>query len=598
MKTHFIFLCLIVSGGVANATIQNKANPDKPPVIFVNQYSDQWTYDDGFYRLGANKYYEANPNYSGQISFNGHGAFYFHLGEGYGWWDTTYTWSDTNLSGTFSSSGYDQGGSPVDPHGAGHWDDFDPDCFSVPSTSWVNYSPDVKLSHFYANVSYSPQNPGDYMNFSLSAKTYMKLKTGGKAGVSRNNLFRINGSATGYGRPDYISVGGEPGDSWQNVPMSEIDPTRIRVLGKNLGNDGNLYTVLPDNATLDLAASAPGKHYSLNVSATKHKLYVQANSSILQLDHVVPKGTFSVGQKLTFSYFFNPPVDGIAATGTKYQWLLSGSIVNGWNSLGYGYDDYFFDTDLLKAPQTAAWHYSDAASKKATIDLDLQFSNGQRAKIAKVGLYTVVKPTVDWHQLGDCYGGFNVWSGGLFLSLGTSTETEDGEMSFGGTVISMFPGACSWMQLLNGQNESGFPVSAVSTEGQLNLDSSLVYPKSYMDLDLSASKNPILYSGIPIFTDCPRVIVGNNYSQFNSTFITYLRFKPSSPDAIWVTLGRVDCSWNAQASYNAQGQPILPINQLAGPNFTLSNQFPPMWYGIQDSFSILKNDLWYLLFGL
>jgi hypothetical protein len=207
---------------------------------------------------------------------------------------------------------------------------------------------------------------------------------------------------------------------------------------------------------------------------------------------------------------------------------------------------------------------------------------------------------VQWlGNLASSYGGFNVISGGLFLSMGTPMAPRDGEMSFAAVVTSEFPGESSWLQLVNCQNESGFPTLVVSTEGKLNVDGgSIIYDETLKDLEKTTSKNPVTYTGMPLVTDCPRMMIGNHYTQINSTFIDFVRFKPYGADSIWITLGRVDWSWNAQASYDSQGSSILPINQVTGPNFTLSNQFPPRWYDFKSGFSIIKDQFWYLFLGL
>jgi len=600
MKNYFILLCLIVSGGLASAAIQNKANPDKPPIVYVYSYFDNWTHEDGSgsftEQTGATKNYSAIIDSARNLEYHGNGSFYYHVGEGYGWWDSSYFWSDTNKSGTFTTTGYDASGYNIDGNSVGNGDDFVPSLFAVPSESWnENYT--WKLSHYYANINYrwSWPNYGEFRNFSRNARAYMKLQTGGKTGIAAKNLLRMSANATEYGRPVSLSCVGPQGDVWDGTPTTAIDPTRIRVLGKNVGNDGNLYIVLPDNATLDLAASAPGRHYSLNVTATKHKLYVQANNSILQPDHVVPTGTFSVGQKLTFSYFFNPSVSGIVDSDTGYQWILNGSLVNGWNSLGSGYDDYFFDRNMLQAAQTPAWYYSDAPNTTAYIDLDLKFSNGQKVNVYGKGRYSVVKPVAHVGSGSTHYGSFTLQGGFLWLSMGTSTnEIDDGNMEFTGDVTSKFPGAIGWTQLVNCTNESSFPLLAVSTGGNWELDGSLIYDKSYQVLNTNSFHQNIFYQKISGFTDCPGIPVGDVYTTMNSSFMTFLRFKPSSPDSIWVTLARVDWSWHAEAT----GTPTLVVNNVTGPTFTLSNQFPPLWYDIRTGLSIVKDEAWYLFFGL
>src|SRR5665213_4246120 len=70
MKTYFIFLCLLISGGLVSASTQTTANQDKPPRLYVESYSEAdnqsgldygtnvypYAYYNGSYTFGTNIY--------------------------------------------------------------------------------------------------------------------------------------------------------------------------------------------------------------------------------------------------------------------------------------------------------------------------------------------------------------------------------------------------------------------------------------------------------------------------------------------------------------------------------------------------------------
>jgi hypothetical protein len=206
----------------------------------------------------------------------------------------------------------------------------------------------------------------------------------------------------------------------------------------------------------------------------------------------------------------------------------------------------------------------------------------------------VFTPSVAWSQ-NSLFGGFNVSGSLLWLSLGTpSGNDNDGAAQFSADVNSKFPGAIGMTQLVKGEVGFGFPDGGLSTDGKLFLDGSLIYSQTYKDL---LDRGRGFFERATDFTDCPGALEGNNYTTLHISFNTFVRFCPTGSDSIWVTLGRADWAWDAEAAYDSGGNAILPVNHVTQPIFTLSNQFPPTWYGVEDAMSKIKDFFWYLLFG-
>lgn len=167
--------------------VQTSQAREQPPTIFVNQYSDAWADKyTGNVSWGATKNYEAIVDDSGHYSYHGNGTFFYHydhFGSGEGWWDTSYSWSSDDPVGTFIKIGDDGDGSGGDS-GTGCGDVFNPSPYDVPSVSYDGSS--SYLSHYYADVNYDWDWPsyGEHENYTRSSKTFLKLRTGGRTGIT------------------------------------------------------------------------------------------------------------------------------------------------------------------------------------------------------------------------------------------------------------------------------------------------------------------------------------------------------------------------------------------------------------------------------
>lgn len=535
--------------------VQKSLTTEQQPTIFINQYSDQWVDDEGGgWSWGASKNYTATLDNFGLLSYQGNGTFLCHETDT-GWWDTSYNWSSDDPAGTFIRIGvgyddYDNNGDS----GTGYGDIWNPDPYSVPSVSYAGGS--SYLSHYYASISHKYGNE----TYTRNSKTYMKLRTGGRAGITRENLFTIGASATEYGFPPYgVSWWNGP-DYWPNTPGTGIPSNQIRVLGKNLGNDGNLFIVLPDNATLDLGTVAPGRHYSLGVGATKHKMFIQANSSILQPDRVVPTAKHAIGEKINLSPLFTPALPEepqktvLWSLASKYinaftVWLGNGASVDeSYYDSAYGLTDFRVDSARLQQENTFAWWQTgsttDYETKSIGLGMNLTFANGQQVVVTAKGLLGMHQPTVAWNANASLPGAVNgekvMGSGaaGLYkVGLLDSVPPGSGILVTADSQ-SLVPGRFGIIQLIK-RNCSVL----LGSWSDWELDGSMPYDNG----NHNASKPYNFSSGSPgvaqpSLDDAPNVTgIGGAWSQ--DQFKDYFMFRANTPGSIWATLGTTDWNW-------------------------------------------------------
>jgi hypothetical protein len=144
----------------------------------------------------------------------------------------------------------------------------------------------VFVYHYYARgLRYHwDLSNADTEDAKVTARTEMKLYTGGRAGTNRQSLVRITACADEYLEP--------PNGAWGNTPILPMDPARIKVLGWWLfghglqdpggpyvdpdeiaRHEGYLYAALPDNSALGLNLRAPSaKHYNAMARVQKLRL--------------------------------------------------------------------------------------------------------------------------------------------------------------------------------------------------------------------------------------------------------------------------------------------------------------------------------------
>ena len=129
-----------------------------------------------------------------------------------------------------------------------------------------HYFADPPKMHWYHNGKDGTEGD-DYLE--IAAKTSLKLYTGGKASISKQNLFRLSASGEEYLQPRR--------PRWLDTPWKHIERSKFKIMGKSPGSDGNVWIVLPDNAQQELNVTAQGvRHYRANWDCQKHKSYFKA----------------------------------------------------------------------------------------------------------------------------------------------------------------------------------------------------------------------------------------------------------------------------------------------------------------------------------
>ncbi len=541
----------------SQSSVQASEVKEQPPSVFIASFLDNWTDNEtamsGYGPYQINRGASRNYTSSDGLSYQGNGVFLYHDPD-IGWWDTTYDWSNT--SSNYTSIGlYDD--FPIDESGPGLGEWRFRDAYSIPSRS----------GGYYVNINYpwGDTTTGGQLYY-RSSKTSMKLRTGGKSGIARQNLFSVSAHGTEYGRPERIDWDDYGDDIWVNTPSKSIVPNQIRVLGKNLGNDGVLYILLPDNATLDLGASAPARHYNLGVSAGKYHPYVTANGH--NLDNETPE--FCVGQSVTFA------LDGLpSCQSCVSHWSLPDKFVNEAYSYSSSCTSYRLNGALLNNPSTSCW-FVNGSGGTVKVGQNLQFNNGQNVTIVAHGNFTIYRPTIsNFHSHPPFLAALVPSNSPSMLRLGN--DNENGSMAYTLNVNSVQPisGDANIVQLVNASRAVSAPYGGQqsTTEGQFWLDNQ----EFYID-----GNNPVNPPSIPYayleFTDMPgyglNPITGSDSCSIVDYFKDYVVFKPDGGGNIYVTLGRISWDWSASTgkTNGVWSSPTYYVNSPSSPDG--SDEFP------------------------
>ena len=501
-----------------NPAANGSAEQEKPAQAVMVEYSnsDDWRIDEN----GTNYWrWFWNTDYHRQTSDDGTMPGGFHATQQYEWNDFgagELEHLDWTQSGGFS---YRDGITNV--YNAG------------PLTSPDVDDLDYYVRHYYAHNCTSTL--WGNMTISEEAHTKVKLFTGGKSKVGRQNLFQLQAFGTAYGNPQNLF--------WNPTPASTIPPQTLAVGGLGApGSDGNLWVVLPDNTNVDITIAAPkqNKHFDAWANPTKYKLQIVVNGSNPLWPDLVPDyNKYCVGQYLGFDQQFIPALPETPRY-NPIQWVLDGVYVNTNLPLQYsdGSSNYSNNPAFLKSQSTHAWWIDgayDPPPSKASIGEGLTFANGQYVAIATHGIFTIHRPrlvnyiadtdsigeaVLHAHATGDPASGDK-----LACAPGANYDLQ---------VESRFSGGAFVTQTLNGQRTNH--VYCFSYTNGDYLDKTEVYGVPFDETNRLISVIPNVVSTPLHFEDQPSIIcIGNTSDHIH--FTDYIRFQPDG--GIPVTLGIV-----------------------------------------------------------
>lgn len=425
-------------------------------------------------------------------------------------------------------------------------------------------------------------NPGYYSEthdlvFNRSAQAKFELQTGGKAVPGRQSLF-------------ILSAGGDSGDlvlapAWSyeygyyfnwaaDVPL---DPTDIKILGKNLDANGNLYTILPEGETLDATPIVSSQNYYTwsGPSMSKHTLTIEADGADISTN--TPE--FCVGQNITFSPVWIEGGDP-GETSATYRWTFSGPYVNASSQNGSsGSQNYYIDGDVLNLQNPyGVWYTS--GGKSAYLHETLHFSGGETITLNPSGQFTMFRPsvvminptvegapTVIWERQ---WGSFP----SAAIQLGSPGGPNDMDYHLG-FISSDYSGSTQIIQICN-IDSSGMGGSCSGC-----LDGTGPYSRGFANKGASANNNVLALDDAPdandsltpgdislsdTFTDYVLFYPGQAYGQWNIPLT-------ASTAAIFVPIAIV--TWGVNGSATSPGMTISQDH--SGPTGPTDSEAFPQW---------------------
>ena len=615
MKIYFIFLCLIISSGIASATTQTPLNQDKPPRLYVKTY------------------FEANTSSS----------FYLET-EGDSWWMSLLKESDGgnwveggNWVGDFSGSwrgrieaAYPNSIDNDDPNGnylwvsdeviysnppwtcyeiSGIWNDMYTD-----TNSYYYYPPPVAWEHCDTSVPLvDSSGTGIIYVFADGtlwigtatatetrvAQATMKLQTGGKANSKLRNLFGLSCNATRYD-PLHMSLSdsdrwlGYEGPTAMNMglyyshvlpdrygPIATSIPSQNIILGScgALGADGVKYLALPDNADVDVTPYVAGvDYYTWNISQQKYKLNIAARGNGTNYDLSTDKPEFCAGQSLTFAPSWSPSTPPY--TNSVQHWTLPDKYVNEAYPYSTYCTSYRKNTDLLTNRVNQCW-YVNGSGGTASIRMNLKFSNGQTASVAAMGDFSILRPYITRVATNGTPGAA-IDTSGTFPLL----WLDGGPMDFKVYISETFPGKFGISQLVNLYSETIILPPDVlifsSTYGNYWLDGNHEFYELQTPVSLAVYPSNTEYSSPSAIFDTPGQSLVLYIGSYNGSWQDYVRFTPQGDGSIPITLGRVDWSWAATAIVTAPLTWAVSSDGVNGPARNNDDSFP-VWSNVYPS---------------
>jgi hypothetical protein len=554
------------------AAVSVSTSEEKPDRYFLVCYTESQA---STMHVHTDTYYDDGCKESGDLERDWSESHTWQDGQGgAGDWSRTETVSSKACDGTTTSETSSPSGKIVWP--ATFWDTL------VPGAETDNSGPpDNTTSYRQADPPYIPM-PAEYCSFSgrfphggsdefpggettwtwidtlsRGVVTEMSFYVGGKSIPHQQFLLSVLGNAQAV--PYFSNPGG---------PIDNVKVT-LGAFG-NLGADGWAYMTSPGDATVDVTAIVPGyQRYVFTGTPQKHKLTIWAN----EFDLSTNTPEFCVGQRITLQATWDPSLPNAAQTSIK--WLAYPDYVNRVvPASGESSVRYVYDPSMTANNPTDLWWY-EAGGAVVWCNTTSTFANGQTVPLDGRGEASVVSPSIVAVQLVGATGVH------YFPTLGELgfTDTNGSGMEWRTTVRrpDHFGGTAWHTQLVDRTYAYDTLVKdfAFSTDGDHWLDTDDPYHGTTIVLQLD--KFPQKDLG---FHDAPDLKAGffpfKTFADIKDDFHTYVRFQPSTPESIPVTIGRLDWQWHGRVQSPAWA---LTISNWSGPNFC-PDRAPVEWHHV------------------
>ncbi len=308
-----------------------------------------------------------------------------------------------------------------------------------PATSWPQSPGALPLVALTQNSYSGPSRSGSCTCVD-TINSKLKLATGGPLGSKALRLWCVSAGGVTYDNED----------AYPNSPSTTILSQEISIGGYgNLGTDGILWLVLPDNDPDDISPSASGVINGFSGGAGGYDLVILANGIALNPNSIAANANFCVGQNVSFSLSSLPS----GVTATNFQWSLDGNFYNQMISPQNNKSSctYTKNASLLKyATLPTNWWTSGGspATYTANVTCTLVFTNGNPNRdFTASGKFTMYRPTATVQakppftvclgsidgalavQLGVPYGGNDTTNGMKFDVTITSTANGMGAVT-------------------------------------------------------------------------------------------------------------------------------------------------------------------------
>ncbi len=395
---------------------------------------------------------------------------------------------------------------------------------------------------------------------SQQVMTRLSYFTGGRATVSRQSLFEVSASAT-----ELIFKR----DDWEHPDQVPVPPDEIRVGDFGvLGNDGRVWSVKPDGATLDATPKTARKFYTFMLGDTKHVLRLSANGHPLAPTRVLADAKFCVGQKINLSSYATPTITDNCRIDA--EWFIPGVFINTVETWPWPSPKYYIDWDLTYQQTTPAW-WATGGEKHPRCDWDLTFSNGQRAHVMAKGALNIYRPKLaNW--LAAPSPSMSVYYLGGYR-LGVGDGAGGGGVWFSLCVDTSWDGEAGITQVYD---DGSTPVNY----GNAVLDEDVFYPfhsdGTYGTKHLAGS-DALSAKQISLI-DAPWEPCSSFLTILSVKFRDHIRFRPDAgnpTDNVFVTLGKVTWEVHATATYDAdEGWQLGSGWWISPPALTDSTEWP------------------------